>query len=173
MSIALNVANFVLFQIVWFATVIGAANGHSWPGLVAISVFLIVQAVLAPNPVRDYWLCAIAILIGVIVEIANVGTGLIEYRGGLNGGLWPPPWILILWCNLGLIINHSIAWLQPRLVLAALLGGLGGALSYAGGVALGAAEFGVPTETAIVAIALTWVIVTPLLMIAARRLNHG
>jgi len=172
MSIALNAANFLLFQIVWFATVIGAANNLIWPGLAAMTVFIIVHAVLTPNPGRDYCLCALAIVIGVIVESANAATGLIDFGDSLIGGVLPPLWILILWCNLGLILNHSIVWLQQQLLLAALLGALGGAMSYAGGVALGAAEFGRPAPAAIGAIALTWAIVTPLLMISARRLNR-
>jgi len=173
MSIALNLTNFVLFQGVWFITVMGAANGLTWPGLAALFVFLTVQTTLAANPRRDYVLCAVLLAVGAMVETANAVTGLIDYRGAFSDGALPPLWIFILWCDLGLIINHSVACLQTRPALAAVLGSIGGAMSYAGGVALGAADFGIPTGAAIGIIALTWAIITPLIMITAHRLNGG
>jgi len=169
---AIKLINFILFQAVWFATVLGAANGQAWPGFLTIGVFLIVHSVMVADPSKDILLSAVTILIGVGVEMVNVSTGLIDYQGGLISNILPPAWILILWCNVGLIINNSVAWLQNRLVLASVLGGLGGAISYGGGVALGAAEFGVPTQTALMWVGLTWAIVTPILLMIARYLNH-
>jgi len=162
-------ANFVLFQCVWIVTVLGAAQGVIWPGIASLAFFLTVHAFLSESARTDYLVCILAIALGLVIESINAKTGLIVHPVG--DSLFPPLWIIILWCNLGLIFNNSVSWLLDKPLLAALLGAAGGTVSYIGGVAIGAASFGVPLETAAPALAITWAIVTPLLFYATRRLN--
>ena len=162
-------ANFVLFQCVWILTVLGAAQGMIWPGIASLGFFLFVHSFLSESARTDYLVCVVAIAVGLVIESINARTGLIVHPAG--DSLLPPLWLLVLWCNLGLIFNNSVAWLLDKPWLAALLGAAGGTASYIGGVALGAASFGVPLKTAAPALAITWAIVTPLLFYATRRLN--
>ena len=168
------IANFVLFECVWFATVVGAASGLTWPGLAALATFMVVHAIaekqLGRSSRKDWIICAICLARGLIVEGFYSGSGLLVHPAS-PGSIWPPVWILVLWANLGLILNHSVAWLQNRLTMAAALGAVGGAISYIAGVALGAAEFGWNETVAITVIGVTWATVTPVLLLAARALN--
>ena len=159
-------ANIVLFQAVWFATIIGASKGLAWPGAAALLIFLGAHYYLSRTARVDYVLSLILVGVGIVVETLLSGGGLISYdTTGLS-----PAWILLLWCNLGLILNNSISWLANRPLLASILGAVGGAASYLGGVKLGAAELHVPTTTATLILAITWAILTPLLFYLARCL---
>lgn len=165
------IANFALFQAVWLVTVLGAARGSVWPGVAALAFFLLAHAALSPTAKVDYVLCVLLVAVGALIESFNGVSGLLVHRDSAFGAAFPPTWMLVLWCNLALILNNSIGWLLNRPVLAGLLGAMGGAASYAAGVALGAAEFGMPTREALPILAATWAIVTPLLMFVARRVN--
>jgi len=166
------IANFALFQFVWLVTVIGAARGAAWPGLAALAFFLTVHRALSATAKADHALCVLTIALGTIVETLNSASGFIVYRDPAAASVIPPIWILVLWCNLALILNNSAAWLLQRPVLAAVLGAIGGSLSYVGGVALGAAEFGVATRMAVPVLAVSWAILAPLLFAIARRVNR-
>lgn len=134
--------------------------------------FLGVHYTLSPSALIDYALCGLTVVVGVAVESIAIGAGLIDYRLGDSAIAIPPVWILVLWCNLGLILNNSVAWLLDRPYLAAALGAIGGTASYVAGVSLGAADFGTAPRDAMLYLAVTWAIVTPLLLIGARRLNR-
>jgi hypothetical protein len=49
-----------------------------------------------------------------------------------------------------------MSWIQSHPVWAVLMGAVGGPLAYAGGAALGAAEFLAPEGAAIAALSLVW-----------------
>ena len=166
------IANFALFQAVWLITVLGAARGSIWPGVAALAFFLAAHSALSATAKADYVLCVLLIAVGALIESVNGAAGLLVHQNAPFGGAFPPVWMLVLWCNLALTLNNSIGWLLQRPVLAGLLGALGGAASYAAGVALGAAEFGMATREALPILAATWAVVTPLLMYAARGVNR-
>ena len=168
-------ANFALFQSVWLITVIAASRDLAWPGVAALGFFLVVHAAFATNPRTDYALCVLLVLFGTAIESINISSGLLVHRPAAlewAGGMLPPLWLLVLWCNLALILDHGLRWLQPYPLLAAALGSAGGALSYMAGVALGAAEFGIDDSKAIIALAATWAVVTPLALYLARALHR-
>lgn len=161
-------ANIILFQSVWFATVIGASRGVAWPGAVALLTFLTAHYFLSRTARVDYVLSLLLVGIGIVIESLLSGGGVISYDvTGLS-----PAWILLLWCNLGLILNNSIAWLANRPLLAALMGAVGGAGSYLGGVELGAAELHLSTATAVPILAITWGVLTPLLFSLAHTVER-
>lgn len=166
------IANFLLFQTVWLVTVIAASRDLTWPGLAAVGFFLLAHAALSESAPRDYVLCALLVIVGLAVEAINGATGLIVHRDALVSGALPPIWILVLWCNLALILNNSVAWVQGKPLLAALLGSVGGALSYLGGIALGAAEFGTDNTSALLIVGATWAVLTPLLFLTAARVHR-
>jgi hypothetical protein len=166
------IANFLLFQTVWLVTVIAASRDLTWPGIAAVGFFLVAHAALSESARGDYLLCAMLVAVGIVVEAIFGGSGLIVHRDAFGGGLLPPVWMLVLWCNLALVLNNSVAWVQGKHLLAALFGGVGGALSYLGGIALGAAEFGTSTPSALMIVGATWAVLTPLLFLAAERVHQ-
>ena len=81
----------------------------------------------------------------------------------------PPAWMLALWANFATTLNLSLAGLQTRPWLAALLGLIGGPLAYWGGASLGAMTFVAPLP-ALTTLALGWALLTPLLLALAATL---
>jgi hypothetical protein len=80
----------------------------------------------------------VALVIGLIWDSSMSRLGWIAYAepGPLPG--IAPVWILALWALFAMVLREPLRWLHKRLPLAALLGALGGPLSYAAAERLGA-----------------------------------
>lgn len=168
--------NAIAYQLVWFATVGGAGYGWWWAGPVAFVVFAAWQlprsGALRSDLLRaDVLLCVAAAVAGAVVDSIWAGTGLMRYASPLPSSQFAPVWIVTLWMSFALTFNHSLAMLKPRLLLAAGLGACGGPLAYAiSGRAWEAVDLGVRFGPALLALAIAWAIVLPLLFLLARRL---
>ncbi len=77
--------------------------------------------------------------------------------------------MIALWANFATTLNLSLAGLQTRPWLAALLGLVCGPLAYWGGAGLGAMTFITPLP-ALITLALGWALLTPLLLALAATL---
>jgi uncharacterized membrane protein (DUF485 family) len=66
-----------------------------------------------------------------------------------------PIWILCLWVNFMLTINHSLLWLNNKIFLASALAAVGGPVSYFAGLNFGAVTWG-ETSQVIIALAVSW-----------------
>ena len=77
-----------------------------------------------------------------------------------------------LWLNFAAALNGPLAWLRGRDLLGALVGALGGPLAYYAGATLGATE-GLPSGSGLLALAVGWAIMVPLLVRLAQRLRGG
>jgi hypothetical protein len=161
-------ATFVAFELAWFACVLGAARG--WPSAgvaVALGVVALFVA-LGSRPAVDAALVAAAVVTGFIWDSTMAQLGWIEYaQPGPLPGL-APVWILALWALFAIALREPLRWLHTRLPLAALFGALGGPLSYAAAERLGALRL-VEPQGAVVALALGWAAIVPLLLVLARR----
>ena len=78
--------------------------------------------------------------------------------------------MVALWMGFATTLRHSLAWLQPRLILAAALGSIGGPLAYYAGERLGAIRIE-DASGAYVGVAAIWAIALPALLHLARRLG--
>ncbi|MEP7061024.1 MAG: DUF2878 domain-containing protein [Betaproteobacteria bacterium] len=164
-----KLANFIAFQVGWFACVVGAARGH--PAL-GTSIAIVVTA--AHLAFARQWRAELALLlaaaaIGAAWDSLLAATGWVHFTNGVLVAGTAPYWIVALWVLFATTLNVSLGWLKHRLALAALLGAIGGPLAYLGGARLGALSFG-NDIAAIIALALGWAALTPLLLrIAARH----
>jgi hypothetical protein len=163
--------NLLLFQGLWFLTVLGAAGGNGWIGLVGISIFLMTHHLTSSTAQVDFKIAGIAVLIGLAAETLFVNTGLLIYNASIPSQNFAPVWILVLWAGFALTINGCISWLHGKYLLAGLLGAIGGPLSYLGGLELGAATTESPLILVLGAIAVVYAIVTPCLFYLASRLT--
>lgn len=156
------------FQLCWLAWVGGAAKGTLLPGLALTSLYAAWQLLVSPHRQADLVLIALCLLCGLVVDGALSALGLIEYR--LAGPLPAPLWILGLWASFALTLNHSLAFLGTRPLLAAGLGGLGAPLAYfAAAHGWQAASLGPHPLVSLSALALVWALLTPLLCELAAR----
>ncbi len=163
--------NFVAFQALWTANVVGAGQGYSLLGPLLLAAYLPVHFYLSGTRKQDLWLVVIAAVAGTLIDSTYAWAGWLDFHGlGLVPHL-APLWITGLWVNFALTVNHSLRLLQGKPLLAALLGAAGVPLAYWGGTALGAATLQPPLWLALGGIALAWLLACPALFETARWLN--
>jgi len=162
------IANFIAFQCGWFACVLGAAYGWPLAGTATAGAIVVWHVLRALRPAEELKLIMIALALGALWDSSLAAIGWIDFTSGtLVAGL-APPWILALWALFATTLNASLEWLKGSAPMAALLGAIAGPLSYWAGVRLGAIEFVAPLP-ALVALAIGWGVMTPLLVAASRR----
>lgn len=158
-------ANFVGYQLVWFAAVCGAARGAYWPAVLAVVLFASWQLAISAQRGPDARLAGVAVLTGVVLDGLLSATGVLHYAAGAPavppGGA--PLWILALWVSFALTFNHSLRWLVGRPLLCLGLGAAGGPLAYAAAARLGAVSFASPTWHGFVCLAVGWALACTLL----------
>lgn len=159
--------NFVAFQLGWFACVLGAAHGLPWAGTGVALAIVAWHLTRAIRPRDELVLVLIAAGIGAVWDSALSALGWIRYPNGVLIEGAAPHWIVAMWMLFATTLNASLAWLRRNLPLAAVFGALGGPLAYLGGAKLGALTFAAQ-DAALVALALGWAVLTPLLLRLAR-----
>ena len=163
--------NAIAFQIAWTITVAGAAHGNAWAGPLALLVFAAWQMSVSRNVRSDACLVAFAIVLGGSADSWLAHTQIVRYTAPWPSADFAPIWILALWANLALTLNHSLAFLQRNLPLAAVLGALGAPLSYLiAARAWHAVALAEPLTTTLLALAALWAVATPILGALARTL---
>jgi hypothetical protein len=166
-SVILNIA---LFQVAWFACVLGAARGSPGIGAAVAAVVVAWHILRAENAKRELILIVVALLLGALFETALMQTGWVRYHNGILMQGIAPYWMVALWAVFATTLNISLRSLRARRVLAAMLGALGGPAAYYAGARLGALEF-IAVGSALGAIGIGWAILTPVLFEVARRFN--
>jgi Protein of unknown function (DUF2878) len=155
--------NFVLFQIGWFACVLGAARQMPWLGVGIVIVIVIWHLWQARQPKFELALLLTALLIGGIFDQMLLSLNLVSYQAhGWQAGL-VPAWILALWAVFVTTLNVSLRWMRDQWLVAILFGAIGGPLAYMGAEKLGAASLNALPASHI-ALSIGWAILTPLLL---------
>jgi hypothetical protein len=157
-----SLANYVGFQLGWFACVGGAAHGAAWLGPAAAALLIAAHLASSPRRVREFRRLAAVGLFGLALESAAIAVGLYGYAGG--GPVWwlAPAWIVALWVLIGATFESSLSWLSRRPWLAAAFGAVGSPLSFSAGMRMGAARFLIPTPIGLAALAALWAAALPL-----------
>jgi hypothetical protein len=117
---------------------------------------------------EDGVLVVLSLCVGLAWDTAMASTGLVVYAAAGTRPEWAPLWILALWVLFATTLRESLAWLHGRWLLAAILGGAGGALSYLAAERLGACRLP-DASLAVPVLALGWAVITPVLLTLARR----
>lgn len=157
------IINFILFQIGWFACVIGAAKQMPWIGVVVVLAIVAWHLMHAQQRKREVSLLLIVLVIGGIFDQIMLNHQLISYQShGWSSGL-VPVWILALWAEFSTILNVSLRWMRGRWLIAVLLGAIGGPLAYMGAAKLGAVTLNM-MPASYIALSIGWAILTPLML---------
>lgn len=162
--------NFVLFQVAWFACVLGGANGLPWFGIAVVALVVAVHLRWAARPGREALLLVAAGGIGALWDGLLSGFGWLVYPSGIVATWLAPIWIIAMWIAFATTFNRSLGWLKGRWYLATGLGAIGGPLAYAAGAGLGGVSFPDP-PLAMVVLAGGWAFLMPLLLALAARLD--
>lgn len=165
------IINFILFQLAWFACVIGAAQGLPWLGVIVTLLILAWHFFHAKQRKYELILILSALIIGAFFDQFILSMEWVSYQAhGWSSGL-VPAWILALWVAFASTLNLSLAWMQGRYLIAVLFGASGGPLAYFGAQNIGAVYL--PETASYVALAVGWAVITPALLHLASRLNHS
>lgn len=167
-----SVINATIYQIGWFACVLGAAWGRGTEGALLAILLTSLHVAFAARPRAEVAVVAVAVLCGAVLDTLHSGFGILRFEGHVPGTL-APLWILALWAQFGTVLHYCMRWLSRRYLLASLLGAVGGPLSFLAGERLGAAAFGEPRLACLAVLALSWSLALPLLVVAADRIDAG
>jgi hypothetical protein len=163
-------ANLFSFQICWFALVWGGADGRWWLGFAPLALFATWQLALSSQRRSDLATIALALVLGIAIESLMMRFGWFAYATPQPAVWLAPVWMLGLWANFGLTINHSMAFFKPRPALAAGFGLIGAPLTYwLAGRGMQALTTPQPLWPSLLAIGSAWAVAMPLLCLAARR----
>jgi hypothetical protein len=165
MAIAIN---FFLFQIGWFACVLGGAHAQPWAGTAVAAAIVALHLARAANPAAELKLVLLAALLGGVWDSALVALGWIAYPSGTLIAGTAPYWIVAMWMLFATTLNVSLRWLKQHAFLAILFGAIGGPLAYYAGEMLGAVKF-IDWQTAIAAQGIGWGMLLPLLVMFSNR----
>jgi hypothetical protein len=170
-----NVVNAVLFQLSWLVCV----QGDSVLACVVTASALTLHWRFFVNNAREWQLWVAALVLGVVVDTALINLGVLQLS---TRCLISPPWLVCTWIMFATTMMHSLAFLTKRnLLLSAALGFVGGPLAYYTGTRFGAASLGAMSvlgetslsrqQIALGVLAVSWALVTPLLVVAARHID--
>jgi hypothetical protein len=148
---------------------VGAAEGSAWLGPAVVALLVVIQVPLSRNPVSQLFLLGQVALLGTFVDSTLKSAGLFSYSADSFGPWVVPAWMIALWVNFGLTLRASMAWLESRYLLAALLGASGGPLAYWAGSRLGAMQVQWNEFASYGILALTWAAALPVLVYFAQR----
>jgi hypothetical protein len=162
------IINFVLFQVGWFACVLGAARQLPWLGVGVVMAVVAWHLWQARQPKSECILLLIALLIGGLFDQMLLSLNLVSYQAHgwyilNNPSALVPAWILALWAVFVTTLNVSLRWMRGRWLVAILFGAIGGPLAYMGAVKLGAATLNA-LPASYIALSIGWAILTPLLL---------
>jgi hypothetical protein len=160
----------VAYQLVWFAAVIGAGHGLAWPGVAAMLVYVCCQLMVSQQRRADLLLIPTALVFGLLLDGGLARSGLAVYAASWHSIVTAPPWILALWVSFALTFTQSLAYLQKRLALAALMGAIGGPLAYlSAGGGWHVVSFAAPACRGLLWLGIGWAVAAPALAWMARR----
>ncbi|MBU3600784.1 DUF2878 domain-containing protein [Polynucleobacter sp. AM-25C3] len=134
--------NFVLFQIGWFACIIGAANQQVFWPVAGTLLYIAIHIYYSPRPILELKLVLKAALFGVAVDTLVANLGFLSFEDAWPSAYLSPVWMWTLWALVASTINGSLSWLRGRPVLGAVLGAIAGPLSYEAGIRMGAGSWG-------------------------------
>ena len=164
--------NAVVFQLAWLLTVGAAGRGIGWAGPLVTIAFAAYTLACGGHARADRLLILVAATLGFALDSVWAYAHVIEYAASFPAPAIAPLWIVALWVNFAVSLNHSLAWLLQRPLLAVVFGAIGGPLSYfIADRSWHAVALGAPLARTLLLLALAWAVVTPLLCALARRLR--
>jgi hypothetical protein len=150
-----------LFQLGWFACVLGAQR--PWLLLVAVACLLVHLLWLATRD--ELRLVLLTALLGWLLDSTLLNLGLFDFGGGASVA---PLWLALLWALFATTLRHCLAWTARPWWRASLLGAIGGPLSYLAGAELAGVGLAWGLLPSLLVLAGVWAVVMPWLHGLAR-----
>jgi hypothetical protein len=168
------VINFILFQLGWFAGVVGAAWQLEWLAVASIALIIFIHvAFLVKDRKTELQLVLTTGAVGMLLDSVLISAGVFTPVSSLVSDNIAPLWLIGLWMLFAITLNHSLRWMQQRYLIAGAMGFVFAPLAYWAGQRLGALTF--PPDQSIIfsllIIGTCWLLVTPLLLLCSQILS--
>ena len=165
-----KIVNFALFDVGWLVIVLAGKHGRTLEAVAAAMVVVGVNLWTLDGKRLEYLrLLGLVMLIGFVVDSANLLFGVFALNGSPRFPYLCPLWLAALWAAFGTTLRSSLCWLAGRYWLSAVLGAVAGAASYLAGARLGAVTLNPNRIISTAVLAATWALLMPLLV----WLAHG
>jgi hypothetical protein len=151
-----SLLNYALYQVGWFACILGAA--WHWP-LTGFGIAVVLTAAhvwLAADRTIEARLVLLALGCGVAVEAFQVWSGTYHFTSGALISWISPPWLLAMWAQFATTFRFSMRGLMAHPARAAVFGVLGGPIAFLAGERLGAVTLPLPLAMGLLRLAVTW-----------------
>ena len=162
--------NIIAFKLGWLGSVVGVANGIPLLGPAIIFVAIGIHLASARRPANEFLLVCTTGIVGAIFDSLMISAGWLSYPSGMLVSGVSPYWIIAMWMLFATTFNVSFRWLHSRLPVAALFGAISGPLSYYFGAKFSAVTL-VEFYPAMLALAVSWGAMMPVLLMLAKRLD--
>jgi hypothetical protein len=155
--------NFVLFQVGWFACIIGAADEQVlWP-VIGTLLYLAIHIWRSENPKPELKLILKAVIFGVSADTLISNLGFLQFKDAWPSVYLSPFWMWTLWALVASTVSGSLSWLRGKPWLGAVLGAIAGPMSYEAGIRMGAGSWGHNGQLGGLALlAIAWGVAMPL-----------
>lgn len=147
--------NMMVFQVGWFVCILG---GNEWAFLytvIAISIHLYFFS----RAFSEVWVIIAVTVLGCSWDSMLLYFGVFSFDAD---GYFIPVWLGCLWLLFSCTLNHSLAWLKGKYIVAAIFGAVFAPASYFAGVQMSGAMFVMPLALSLSVIALGWAFIFPL-----------
>ncbi len=152
------ILNVILLNVLWLASVLGAANKLLWPAVLCLILLLAVTYIYEGLNKTDRTLIIFSLVFGTVLDGLLQASGLLIYASPFHPFSWLPPlWIMFLWIGFAASIKVGMRWLVVNPVVGTLIMSIGAPISYYSASKIGGVELVHPFH-AMLAIALGWFI---------------
>ena len=160
--------NLSLFKAGWLAAVFSAAANLPLAGTVVIAIAAAVHLSRADRRDDELQLLALAAGIGFVWESLLASGGFVQYSSATLLPGTAPYWIVAMWVLFATTLNIGMRWLRKSTAVAALVGAVGGPLSFLAGEKAGAVSLPYASLSLLV-IGIGWAVFLPALVRFAAR----
>ena len=166
-----QITNLLLFQLGWFACVLGGAYDQTLLGIMIALAVIGYHLYRAADAVQELRLLSLALIIGIVFESVVTAQGLARYSHGQSFDTIAPLWMILMWPLFATTLNLSMHWLKTLApILLAIIGAVFAPLAYYSGNRLGAVEYD-HLELSIGLIAIAWAMLLPVMVKLSIKLD--
>ena len=161
--------NYVLYQAGWFACILGGAWNLPLAGFAVATGLIAVHVFLSQDRTTELRLIALAVVVGLVIEIVQLRAGTYRMTSGTLVEKLPPLWMLALWAQFATTFRFSLRSILARPGVAVVFGLVGAPLAFLAGERLGALTLLPPLTFGLERLAVCWGAAMFLFSIAVRR----
>lgn len=166
-----QLVNYGLYQIGWFACVLGGAWHRPWTGFLIAVILLGAHLTLSLERSLEARLVVFATAVGALVEMGQIAAGTYRFTSGTVIEALPPPWLLAMWAQFATTFRFSLRTVIRRPIRAALFGAAGGPIAFLAGERLGAVTLLPPLTYGLLRLSISWAIALVVFSVVVRRVT--